>query len=172
MIATAFAHASLELVPTSQRKIDRDLLSTLLERGKAAQLARHLGVNESQITMWKNGRTQPGAEHLVGMMEFFGVSAWKLYRLPEPAEEAIASALRALPADERERMVRQFQALIGTIGDAKHSPSVPGERPGVTPVHQVGTLERYEADRKLAEEDARSASASRPKRAGIRKPGK
>lgn len=55
----------------------------------AKELTSRLGVSQSTVTDWKNGKTKPSAEHIIGISQIFGVSTdyILLGEQKEPSEE-------------------------------------------------------------------------------------
>lgn len=175
MTIGALGHATVEGVSVERRKFAASWLKKKIEpRGTGAALARHLGVDQGQVTRWSDGDTEPSGDAVVGMMQFFGVSAWVLYGIPESAEDAVASALRALPVEVRAIGVAQCKSIIKDLsaGALTRSPPEPPKPPTRPSGPTVVVVRETDADRERdrakpnASRPASGASAPKPRRGG------
>lgn len=89
------------------------LSRTLLERGIAGgEVARALGVNDSAISRWRNGKAVPGLESVMALAEFLDVHPLRLAVTAGLMREKQAGVSRLdLPEDTKTRQMVKEQIL-------------------------------------------------------------
>lgn len=97
------------------------LSRTLAERGIAGgEVARAVGVNDSAISRWKNGKASPGLESVMKLAEFLEVNAVALTVTAGLMEEKLAGVPPLpLPEDTRTRSLVTDQ-IMGIRGLTKN----------------------------------------------------
>lgn len=83
------------------------------ERGLSQrQIAEALGVSVNSISQYENGKRFPDEKTIVGLCEFFKVSADYLFGLSDLQDIQIASETRASLTDDQKNALRTVMDLI------------------------------------------------------------
>lgn len=98
------------------------VFSLLADAGREQrELAKFIGVPAKTVSTWKVRGTNPGAEYIAAIAEFFSVSAdyiltgeEKEYRL-SPADEEVLSAYHSLPRPEQVYILSVMYRRAGRI---------------------------------------------------------
>lgn len=98
------------------------VFSLLADAGREQrELAKFIGVPAKTVSTWKVRGTNPGAEYIAAIAEFFSVSVdyiltgeEKEYRL-SPADEEVLSAYHSLPRPEQVYILSEMYRRAGLI---------------------------------------------------------
>lgn len=84
-------------------------------------LAMHIGVSTRTVSTWKTRGTNPGAEYIAGIAEFFSVSTDYILTGEErqysvsPADEEVLSAYHALSRPEQVYILGEMYRRAGLV---------------------------------------------------------
>lgn len=84
-------------------------------------LAMHIGVSTRTVSTWKTRGTNPGAEYIAGIAEFFSVSTDYILTGEErqysvsPADEEVLSAYHALKRPEQVYILGEMYRRAGLV---------------------------------------------------------
>lgn len=84
-------------------------------------LAMHIGVSTRTVSTWKTRGTNPGAEYIAGIAEFFSVSTDYILTWEErqysvsPADEEVLSAYHALKRPEQVYILGEMYRRAGLV---------------------------------------------------------
>lgn len=98
------------------------LTRTLAERNvSGGEVARALGVNDSAISRWKNGKASPGLESVMSLADFLDVDPFRLQVTAGLVKERDGMEKLPLPEDTRTRpfVLEQIMGIKGLTRDER-----------------------------------------------------
>lgn len=86
-----------------------------------AKVAEAVGVSQSWVSLYKSSGVEADLDQLAAMAEVFGHTVNELLDLrPDPKEQALVEAFRALPPEKRDLAIRMLDAMIPAAAPREH----------------------------------------------------
>jgi transcriptional regulator with XRE-family HTH domain len=82
-------------------------------RQTLSEFAEYLGVPQSNMSSWVNGRYKPGTKYIPILAEYFGDEIYNVLGLKSPSKEEIS--ISKLPTDVRERLHSAITEINETL---------------------------------------------------------